>query len=355
MSRVYSDNIWEEFSMEGFCCHSGIDHRISNGNSGEQISFKECPFCGDVRHKVFANAETGAGKCFVCDKTFNAYSFIKEYSGLSSPRDVYDVIRRYLKSEGWKPRKVEKSARIDSQSDLIMPLNDPATNHEYLNQRGIDSALVDYFDLRFCKNGYFIHTKPDGSDGFMSFKDRIIIPIYDIEGKLRSFQGRDITNTSERKYLFPPGFASTGSLLYNAVNVLGRKEVVMCEGAFDVFGAKIALDSLSDFRNVGVIGSFGKNLSMRETGGSDQLGELLKMKKVGLQNITIMWDGEAAATSAAIKTALNLIKYGFEVRVAVLPAEKDPGDASVSEILMAYRSAQLITSMTAARMKLRLI
>jgi DNA primase len=95
------------------------------------------------------------------------------------------------------------------------------------------------------------------------YNRRVLIPIYDLDGKLVSFQGRDITGTAEKKYLFPPGYArATGEHLYNGHNVIGRpSDVVVGEGAFDVIAIKVAFDADPTLRDVVPVGTFGKHLS----------------------------------------------------------------------------------------------
>ena len=70
---------------------------------------------------------------------------------------------------------------------------------------------------------------------------RILIPIYDLDGKMRTFQGRDITGESDRRYLFPISLPASGKFLYNGHNAIGKRTVIVSEGAFDVMGIKRAL------------------------------------------------------------------------------------------------------------------
>src|SRR5690606_9971530 len=107
-----------------------------------------------------------------------------------------------------------------------------------------------YFALRFCHKGLWKYRDEVRGNCFVDFSQRIIIPVFDLDGNLVSFQGRDITGKAEKKYLFPNGFASTGEHLYNGHNVQRTARIVVGEGAFDVAATKVALDGDPDLRDV---------------------------------------------------------------------------------------------------------
>ena len=247
---------------------------------------KECPCCGNSNWKVYLNQETGLGNCFVCEKKFNKWRFIEASLGGLTKREVVDHIKAVAKEQGWRP-KVVKSMAVNMKTDLILPksiaLPHNGRNLKYLTNRGINKDVTQYFSLRFSKNGYFDYIDVEGEKRRQKYDNRIIIPVFDALGDLVTFQGRDITGVAARKYLFPPGFASTGSLLYNHHNAHGAKHIVIGEGVFDVMAIKIALDEESAFRDIVPIGSFGKHLS----GGDDasQVHKLLQLKTEGLENL----------------------------------------------------------------------
>lgn len=145
-----------------------------------------------------------------------------------------------------------------------------------------------------------------------------------------SFQGRDITGTADRKYLFPNGFASTGEHLYNGHNVRGTDTVVLGEGVFDVVAIKIAFDEEQDLRHIVPIGSFGKHLAL------GQIAKFRTLAERGVKNVVIMWDGELEATKDAIRAGLKLIGLGFNVKIASLPNGCDPNEISAANVRHVY-------------------
>lgn len=348
--------MWEEakelldqIDMEWVLDREGVSHRDSYGRSGRQLNVRACPFCGSNDYRVYVNADSGVGNCFSggCpQKTFSKWTFLKGlYS--QSGNQLLLTLRKLAQEQGWRPKRTSVLTIADLNS-LYLPESKPVAEMEeipeYLARRGVDRALAEYFGLRWCEQGSFEVVSPDGRKMKQDYSKRVIIPVFDLEGELVTFQGRDGTGEHEKRYLFPPGFASTGSYLYNGWNVVpGVDHVVICEGAFDVIGVKIALDTDFSKREATLaVGTFGMHLSEGNNEGNDQLGQFIKLRGKGVKRLTFLWDGEAKATFAAAKSCLSLLKMGFECYVAMLPKDKDPGEAKPVEILSAIQNAKRI-------------
>lgn len=349
--RSLLNEILERLDMDFYLDREGIDYKVVSGSSGVQLNLKICPFCGNDKWKVYINAGTGLGNCFAgsCDKrTFNKYSFIRGYTGLSG-KSLYEHVLCVGSEIGWRPPR--KSVAVENRNALVLPDSLPlpinGKNLKYLENRNISPEMCRYFHLRFCHRGGFNYTDPQGRSAKMAFDKRVIIPVYDMNGALVSFQGRDITGTSDRKYLFPPGFAATGSHLYNAHNVWNTKRVLLCEGVFDVIAAKIALDDEVELRDVVPVGSFGKHLSVR------QYDRFVNLKERGVKQVTFMWDGEEQATKDAIEAGMKLSGMGMDVKVALLPKGKDPNEVTREELRRCFYCAMPLTKTNAVKMLMR--
>ena len=348
--------VLDQIDIESWMDREGVDYRITRGSRGVQLNVKECPCCGNSNWKVYINQDNGLGNCFSgdCEKKFNKWSFIRANLGTLSNREVIEHCKAVAREQGWRPpRKTAVAVNVNS-GELVLPdsyeLPIQGRNLKYLDNRNITSDIAKYFALRYSAHGKFHYQDEEGRDRVQDYSKRIILPIFDLVGDLVSFQGRDITGNAEKKYLFPPGFASTGSHLYNGQNAHGAEDVVMGEGAFDVMAAKIALDQQMELRGIVPIGSFGKHLSH----GSDdsQLGKLMTLKEGGLKRVTIMWDGEDRAIEDAIETGLLLRKYGFVARIAVLPKDKDPNEVPAEVVRNAFWKAEVVNESVAVRLRL---
>lgn len=350
MSRTSSREMSDALDMEFWLDRESIPFKPTSGRSGQQLNIQTCPdaSCGNDKYRVYLNAETGVGNCFVCGKGFSKLGFIHEYLGHGDGqwRDTFRHVEEALKDQGWRPRRIVAVAVDETTVSLPLSMELPTKEGEtlvYLRDRGIDDDLTRYFHLRYCIDAWWNFTKPDGTSGGQNFGQRVIIPVYDLDGTLVTFQGRDITGTKEDKYLFPSQLPGTGRFLLNGQNVGPARRATIGEGAFDVFSLKIAVDGASDLRDIVPVGSFGKHLSYGDVAGNDQLGRFLKLKGQGLQEVIICWDGEAKALIAALDAAKLLVGIGLRVRIALMPPGKDPNEVTPDVTQAALRNATLYT------------
>lgn len=352
-----------ELDFEQWAQTEGVVYRKTVGKHGREMNVRECPTCGNRDWKVYFNPNTKVGVCFAGshpqDKQFNAFVFIKEYTGLSG-RDLNRYIETQLLEQGWKPKKEAKlESAVKLSEEIFLPLNIPLPLEDgripdYLMERNISPELCRYFDIRFSIDGLHTYTNPDnGQLGMQDFSMRILIPVYDLAGKMATFQGRDVTGLASRKYLFPSTLPASGRFLYNGHNALGKSAVVVGEGAFDVWAIKRALfsdDTLRDY--VEPIGTFGMHLS----GGTsveqqDQFGAFLALKAAGLQSVVMMWDTEKDAMKNTIAAAKKLSSIGLRVKIAYLGREgQDPGESTNAQILKAYYTAMPFSPRLALQM-----
>lgn len=346
----------DTIDMEAWLDQEGVEYKVTRGSRGTQLNIKECPCCGGSSWKVYLNADTGLGNCFSgdCETKFNKWKFIRATMGRASTGEVIQHIKDVAKEQGWRPPKRTTMAVNTDRADLKLPKSYPmpheGRNLKYLENRNITGDIAAYFNLRYSPNGKFFYEGEGGKTYVQDYSKRIIIPVFDLEGELVSFQGRDITGTAEKKYLFPPGYASTGSILYNGQNAIGAERVAIGEGVFDVAATKIALDGDMALRDVVPIGTFGKHLSFGDE--NSQLSKLLFLKEKGLREVTFLWDGEKKAIQAAIQTAMMLHGYGFHARVAILPKDKDPNEITGEELRRCFWNATTINATSAAKLAL---
>ncbi len=344
----------DALDIEAWLDSQGVDYVATRGRSGRQLNVKTCPTCGSSDGKVYLNSETGLGNCFGGShppgETFNKWKFIRATLNDISGAQVVEHIAHHVGARGWVQKR--DPAKKDPAPELILPasfeLPHNGQNLQYLLDRGVTDKIARYFQLRYCFDGGFAYLL-DGERKWMKFNGRVIVPLHDLEGKLVNFQGRDITGTSPRKYLFPPGLPSTGCHLLNAQNVRDTSRIVMGEGAFDVMALKLALDEDPATVSVIPVGSFGKKLSMGP--GDTQEAKLLALKDRGVREVTFMWDGETAATDSAIDAGMQVKKLGLQVRVGMLPKDTDPNEVPGSVVRQVFHDAMPLTMTSAILLK----
>lgn len=343
----------EQIDMESWLDAEGIDYKMGRGHSGVQINLKECPLCGHDKWKTYLNAETGLGKCFVCEQGLNRWKIINGFTPGVSGRETVEHIKNFARSQGWVARRVSAMAVNNDTLELPKSIDLPhnGRNLGYLDRRNITAAYSKYFGFKFCLRGGFKYTNHHGKPAIQSYDNRVIIPVYDMQGDLVSFQGRDITGKADLKYLFPPGFASTGAHLYNGQNAIGAKRIVIGEGAFDVAAIKVAIDGDMSLRDIVPVGTFGKSLSFGDE--ESQMAKLMYLRDKGLEEVIFMWDGEGKTIIAAVEAALRVRGMGLRAKVAVLPLDCDPNEVEQSVVQKAIWESVEVTNSSAVALKMK--
>jgi DNA primase len=348
----------EILDTEQLVSYLGYEYRVGNGKNGVQLNLRLCPNCGRQEYKVYLNADTGLGNCFQCNIGLNKYKLIKLTLGLAT----HGAVCRYVDSVStvvtYRPKVHPDAYKLNT--DWKLPLNKRIELEEdlpqYLKDRGINAKLAKRFDIRICENGFYKYQDFNERSHFVDFSNRIILPVHDIDGELVTFQGRDTTGTSEKKYLFPNMLPGTARFIYNAHLALKNKakKVVLSEGCFDVFATTEALESDVGYKDFAACGTFGKHLSIAATNvnSADQLTDLYKLKEGGVEEFIVLWDGERKAIAAAIEAALNLTGYGFNATVARLSDGNDPAEATREEVLRAIDMRTKPTKFDLMRMRL---
>lgn len=352
------NELLDQIDMECYLDREGLDYKITIGSNGRQLNVRECPVCGGGNHKVYLNAETGLGNCFHgdCEAKFNKFTFIRAHLGTDDTRVVRLHLQEVAREMGWRPKRAAiKEVVLDTDWELPDSFELPieGLNLTYLENRGITQEITRYFHLRYCDVGWYHYVDDEGQPRRQFFGGRVIIPVFDLDGKLVTFQGRDISGESERKYLFPNKLPGTGRFLYNGHNAVGASRVVVGEGAFDVMAIKIAVDEEMALRDYVPVGTFGKHLSYGHTEGDDQLGRFVKLRDRGLREVVFMWDGEARALADAMKAGDMLRRLGIKVRIAQLPKGKDPNEVPASVVAGAIIGAEVLTPRLMVQWSLR--
>ncbi|MGN8188639.1 hypothetical protein ACTJLD_21885 [Burkholderia sp. 22088] len=348
----------DTIDMPSWMDREGISYRLTHGRSGQQINVRECPTCGNSDWKVYVNADTGVGNCFagshpVEERIFTKYRFIRDHLGRPHGSKVIEHIRAYAREQGWRPARrqsVEVEKHVGWELPQHIDLPHEGRNLAYLENRGITADLSAYFHLAYCPRGAHFRYPTERGWAYQDYSARVLIPVFDMDGKLATFQGRDVTGHAEKKYLFPPGIDGSGVHLFNGLNVHDTKRIAVGEGAFDVAAIKIALDADPQLRDVVPVGTFGKHLSS----GSDnsQLAKFMLLRERGVEEVTFMWDGEVQATDDAVEAGLMLRQHGFRVRIAMLPPEKDPNEVPAEVVRRAFYGATLLNGVSAMQLRM---
>ena len=281
--------------------------------------FGICPFHDDHNPSMSVSPEKGVYKCFVCGNAGNVFNFVMEYEKVSfyeAVKIVADKIGVSIDISTSKKENTKKSPLYDIynisykfyQNNLNTVYGKDAK--KYLLNRKIDEDVIKNFniglslsDSELCNALKAKGFKDDdivssgvavqnGNNIYDIYKNRIMFPLYDLEGNVVGFSGRIYNQKSEINTKETEIFKK-GELLYNyhIAKKEARKEknIIVVEGFMDVI-------RLSTIGIVNVVATMGTAVTKY------QLNLIQKLAP----NITLMFDGDKAgekATNAFIELA----------------------------------------------------
>ena len=284
--------------------------------------FGICPFHDDHNPSMSVSPEKGVYKCFVCGNAGNVFNFVMEYEKVSfyeAVKIVADKIGVSIDISTSKKENTKKSPLYDIyniaykfyQNNLNTVYG--KDGKKYLLNRKIDEDVIKNFniglslsDSELCNALKAKGFKDDdivssgvavqnGNNIYDIYKNRIMFPLYDLEGNVVGFSGRIYNQKSESKYINTKEteIFKKGELLYNyhIAKKEARKEknIIVVEGFMDVI-------RLSTIGIVNVVATMGTAVTKY------QLNLIQKLAP----NITLMFDGDKAgekATNAFIELA----------------------------------------------------
>lgn len=304
--------------------------------------FGVCPFHDDHNPSMSVSKEKQMYKCFVCGAAGNVFNFVMDYEKIS----YYEAVRivankigididigniRQEKNKDSKLYEIYELASKYYQNYLKTSSGKIARN--YLNDRNIDDELVKQFQIGLSETDgkltSLLQNKKISDEDILKsgisiekngklvdiYNNRIMFPLWNIEGQVVGFSGRIFEGESTSKYVntMETEIFKKGDLLYNYHNAKEHarkeKQVIVVEGFMDV----IRLYSIG-IKNV--VATMGTAIT------PNQASLIRKLS----QNIILMFDGDDAGEKATIAAIKELDKTDSEIKVVRLENKLDPDE-----------------------------
>jgi DNA primase len=288
-------------------------------------------------------------KCFSTGKGGTVVSFLMEKEHFSYPEALKWLANKYNIAIPEERESTAEELALLNERDSLYIINEFAKNHfvqqliesnegkaiglSYFEERGFRKDIIEKFQLGYCLNkgddftnaalekGYNLEylekvglVKSKDERHFDFFRGRVMFPIHSISGRILGFGGRTLqTDKKIAKY-----FNSPESLIYNKSEILyglyfAKGDIIkydncfLCEGYTDVI-------SLHQAGLINVVASSGTSLT------KDQI----KLIRRYTQNITILYDGDAAGIKASFRGIDLILEEGMNVKVVLFPNGEDP-------------------------------
>lgn len=314
-----------------------------------------CPFHAEKTPSFSVSPTRQMFHCFGCGAGGDAFAFLMKREGM----EFIEVVREFAQQAGVSiPDRSGGGQRVGSSShreryEQLHALTATWFQHQlrtsdsgkdarqYLESRGMASSTIEEFGLGYALpgwNGLSAHLEKKGftqeeavrsglvvaKEGdrqsrsqrypyYDRFRDRIMFPIANARGQVIAFGGRVLHDQEMPKYVNSPetAFFTKGRALYGLekarTSAAQLNRLILVEGYFDV----IAL-SQAGVKNV--VAPLGTALT------SDHVQAIRRFSKT----VVLLFDGDPAGVSAALRTLDLFLNTGLAVKVMVLPSGEDP-------------------------------
>ncbi len=313
--------------------------------------FGLCPFHGENTPSFSVSPDKQIFHCFGCGAGGNVFTFLMELEGLSFQEAAVKLAQKtnvdleINSSDLGREKRISKELQemFDAHEllskfyhHLLVNTKEGQDALEYLLSRGFTRESIDKFQIGYSLNswdfvykfltkrnfkpewmekaGLIIKRERDGTY-FDRFRDRIMFPIFDRNGKPIAFSGRALGGGNEPKYLNSPETAifNKSKVLYNfqlaKPSIRKLQYAVLFEGFADVISADRA----------GVENGVA-------TMGTSLTDDHISLLRQNVQTAIICYDSDNPGIEAAFRAGRLLTEAGCSIKVALMPDGQDPDE-----------------------------
>jgi len=307
-----------------------------------------CPFHSEKTPSFTVNDQKGFYHCFGCGEHGSVLDFVMKTQGMTFPEavevlagevgmDVPKPSREEIERQKERASLAEVMEAVSSWYQTQLRAQAGRGAYEYITGRGLTdqtlgrfgmgyapssrSALKDAMMARDIGEDQLVETgmliKPEGGGpSYDRFRDRLMFPITDRQGRVIAFGGRALSKDAKAKYLNSPetSLFHKGATLYNWANARAASydagQVMVVEGYMDVIAlAQAGIDY--------AVAPLGTALT------EEQISHLWQMADEPI----LSFDGDNAgqrAAGRAVERALPMLRPGKSLRFMMMPDGDDP-------------------------------
>lgn len=304
--------------------------------------FGVCPFHDDHSPSMSVSVEKQIYTCFSCGATGNVFKFIQDYENISfmeAVKKCADMACVSIDITGYKSNNkyqdlydIYELSQKFYQNNINTELGKKAK--DYLKGRNIDEATIKKYGIGLSLNQkdsltQLLKSKKYSDDllirsGLVNendyvlndvYRNRIMFPMYDLNGKIVGYNGRVYNGETENKYINSKEteIFKKRELLYNyhiaKEECRKSKYVVIMEGPMDVIRAS----------------TVGINNCVAALGTAFGREQALLVRKLS-SNVILCFDGDDAGLKATKGAIVELTKIGITPKIVRLEDNSDPDE-----------------------------
>ena len=311
------------------------------------------PFTNEKTASFYVVPTKGIFKDFSSGKGGDGITFVMEHEGMSYTEALRFLAKKYgveIKEEQIQEKDVAAQSERDSlyivmnfAKDYFKELLHKSEEGlsiglTYFRERGFTDRNIEKFELGYTLNewngfektalkaGYSpeilekagLIVKRENGNTYDRFRGRVIFPVHNLSGKVIAFGARMLGKEKDQpKYINSPE-----TDIYHKSNVLygmfqAKNEIRKHDFCYLVEGYTDVI-SLHQSGIENVVASSGTALTE----------EQIKLMRRFTENVTVLFDGDAAGIKAALRGIDLVLKGGLNVRIVLLPDGEDPDSFS---------------------------
>lgn len=304
-----------------------------------------CPFHSEKTGSFMVSKSKQIYKCFGCNAGGDVISFVMRWENVDFMEAVKILARKcgitldrnISEEEKKKIQEINKFREIHTEAARFYFANLLRTKnpgYEYLRKRGLSDKIIKKFGLGYSPNswnslmnyllskGYdktdlvkcgLVTHKTETNKYFDRFRNRVMFPIFNYNGKVIGFGGR-VLDDSLPKYLNSPEtlvFNKRMNLYGLNISKKGIKDdtLILVEGYMDLI-------SLYQNNIENVVATLGTALTIEQA----------KLIRRFAKNVIISYDSDQAGQNATLRAIDILLKADIKVKILNLKDCKDPDD-----------------------------
>jgi DNA primase len=307
------------------------------------------PFANERTPSFTVSPAKGIFKDFSTGKGGSAVTFLMELEKFSYPEALKWLAKKYgieVEETVEAPENREEDQRRESlmivtafaskffHESLLDTDEGKSIGLSYFKERGFSTDTIKKFELGYSpdqweaftgtaiREGYQqqfleesgLSVKRDNGTLYDRYRGRVMFPIHSFTGRVIAFGGR----TLKKDKNVPKYVNSPESEIYHKSNVL--------------YGLYFAKKAIREEDNCYLVEGYADVLSVHQAGienvvassGTSLTSEQIRLISRFTQNITILYDGDAAGIKASLRGLDMILEAGLNVKVVSFPDGHDP-------------------------------
>jgi DNA primase len=314
-----------------------------------------CPFHGEKTPSFSLSPTKQIYKCFGCGKAGDPIQFVMDIEGIGFQEAIRQLAGKYgIEVEEEASLSPEQNLEQSERESLFIAVNfakdffvrnldteeGKSIGLSYFKERGFTPQIIQKFDLGYAMEGWDHLLKAAKAAGYQEeillkaglilqkegeaerlydrFRNRVTFTIHNVSGKPIGFGARMLTkDKNQPKYINSPEtpIYHKSDVLYGMFQakkaIRDQDNCYLVEGYTDVVSLH-----LSGIENV--VASSGTSL----TDGQ------IKLIRRFTNQVTVLYDGDAAGIKASLRGIDLLLEGGLNVKAVVFPDGEDPDSYS---------------------------